>query len=104
MKAGKLRHRIAIERREVAYDDLGHETQSWQPIATVWAEVKELSGRELERARQIVAEVTVQVTTRAADLLTSDRILFKSRVLEVASAVADTVNTERICLCTEVKP
>lgn len=102
MRSGKLRHRIQIQRRAVEYDRRGHEMRVWQPIATVWAEVKELSGRELERARQVEAEVTVQVTTRATDLLTTDRIVFKTRVLEVASAVTDTLDTERVCLCTEV--
>lgn len=103
MKAGELRHRIEIKRRQVAYDNLGHEQEAWTSIATVWAEVKELSGRELERARQLVAEATIQVRTRASGMLATDRVLFKNRTFDIASVIADTVDTERTCLCTEVR-
>lgn len=98
-----MRHRITIQRRETSYDNLGHESEVWSPIAGLYAEVKELSGRELERARQLVPEATVQVTTRASEILQTDRILFKGRVLQIASVVPDVLNTSRVCLCSEVK-
>jgi SPP1 family predicted phage head-tail adaptor len=103
MKAGQLRHRVTIERRETAYDRRGHESEVWSAFANVWAEVKELSGRELERAKQLVADATIQVTMRANNVESTDRIRFKGRIFQIASVVADTVNTMRTCLCTEVK-
>lgn len=103
MQAGKLRHRITIERRGVTYDDLGHETQAWKAIAHIRALVEELSGRELERARQLVPEATVRITTRRSPTISSDRILFRDRILQVASVVTNPIGTEQTILCTELK-
>lgn len=103
MRAGRLRHRVTIERREADYDRRGHESEAWSPFLTVWAEVNELSGRELERAKQLVADATVQVTMRTSNIESTDRIRFKGRIFQIASVIADMVNTTRICLCTEVR-
>jgi SPP1 family predicted phage head-tail adaptor len=103
MKAGELRHRVQIQRRQVAYDARGHEKESFETVGSVAAKVEELSGRELERARQIVPEASFSVTLRQVDIKTSDRLLFKDRVLQIASAVADVFGTQRTCLCVEVK-
>lgn len=48
MKAGRLRDRIKIQKRE-SYRDPQTGQQLWRVvgIATVWAEVKGISGREL---------------------------------------------------------
>jgi SPP1 family predicted phage head-tail adaptor len=89
-RAGRLRHRILIERRAVEYDSLGHESLEWKVWKSVAAEVKTPSGRELERARQVVAEVTTLITIRyLAGLTTKDRVKFGSRIIHIGAAVDD---------------
>jgi len=46
MKIGKLDKRITLQSRSATLDDYGQELNSWSDIATVWANVKPLGGRE----------------------------------------------------------
>jgi SPP1 family predicted phage head-tail adaptor len=103
VKAGELKHRVQIQRRSVSYDSRGHEKESWQTVGSVAARVEELSGREFERARQQVPEASFSVTLRRLDIATSDRLLFKDRILQIGSVITDAINTMRTCLCVEVK-
>jgi SPP1 family predicted phage head-tail adaptor len=103
MKAGELRHRVQIQRRDVSYDSRGHEQETWVPVASVSAKVEELSGRELDRARQLTPEATFTVTLRKVAINSSDRLLFGERLLQIGSVITDTVNTMRTCLCVEVR-
>jgi SPP1 family predicted phage head-tail adaptor len=103
MRAGELRHVINIERRAMAFDDLGHEQQAWKVIArNVRARVEELAGRELERAKQLVAESTHRVTIRIPqDVKTSDRIVYRGRVIEIRSRSENELGTLCDLLCVE---
>lgn len=103
-RAGRLRHRIHIERREIEYNSLGHESAVWKIWKSVAAEVKTPSGRELERARQVVAETTTVITIRYLEGLQSeDRIRFGSRIINIGAAVdEDNQQRELVLFCSEV--
>lgn len=64
--AGRLRDRVTL----LAPGDPDERDSTGEPSATpvaagtCWAEVRPLSGREAERARQVVAEATHAVTMR----------------------------------------
>lgn len=87
MQAGKLREVISIERRQQSYSTLGHEMGTWKTISSkVRAMVEELNGRELERARQQVAEATIRITIRLPQDVTSlDRVSYKGRTIQIGS-------------------
>ena len=101
MRAGLLRHIINIERRVAAFNDLGHESNSWKRIAAkIRCRVEELSGRELERAKQQVAETTHRVTLRIPqDCETTDRFIYNGKILKIASRTEDEMGSEAIFLC-----
>jgi SPP1 family predicted phage head-tail adaptor len=63
--AGRLRHQIQIVDLVLSQDSFGGSAiDNATPFATVWAEVLDLSGRELEAAQQKVSEVTHRITLR----------------------------------------
>ena len=64
MQAGRLRHLVAIERPVSTRDDFGGVIESWQTVATVWAEIHPLSGREFIAAQSTQAGVTTRITIR----------------------------------------
>lgn len=103
MRSGQLRHVITFERRPTTLNTLGHQTDNaWRVLASgIRAKVHELSGRELELARQQVAEVTIQVTTRYGGATTKDRITFGTRSFEIASRTGNERGTEFVYLCIE---
>jgi SPP1 family predicted phage head-tail adaptor len=52
MRAGGLDRRVTLQRFTVTTDDYGEEIQTWSDLATVFAEVRQQSGREFFAAAQ----------------------------------------------------
>ena len=72
MDIGKLNKRITLQSRSATLDDYGQELNSWSNVATVWANIRPVGGREklrqfeLEKVRpfSIEAELTHTVAIR----------------------------------------
>lgn len=96
----QLSTRVTVQAVTRTRDDLGGVVEAWAAVATVWAEVAQLSGRELELARQVAAEVTTRVTLRSRSGVSADsRFLVGPRSLRVVSGVDD--GRFITCLCAE---
>ena len=95
MRISKLKHRINVQSRNTTLDAYGQQINSWTSIATVWAEIKPLSGKEKTRMNDMLVEsqLTHQVTVRFSTLflpaIEADgwRILFGSRVLNIVASM-----------------
>jgi len=64
MKAGRLRHRIRIERQDQAVDQYGAPTKTWVPVAECNASVDSISGREYFSSERDLGEETWRITAR----------------------------------------
>lgn len=88
--AGKLRHRVRIERQVTVLDSFGQQSTGWTLVAAVWAAVEPLSAREMIAASQVQSSVTARITIRyRADLLASDRIVFRGKTYNIAGVLPD---------------
>lgn len=107
-RVGRLRHRVQCQEPTATLDSLGRKTRGqgqWSTYTSRWAEVRELSGREVELARQIHAQASHIVTVRYFDRLSeTHRFVFRGRVLEI-KAILDKDSTQRelSVLCGEEK-
>ena len=64
MKIGSLDKRITLQSRSATLDDYGQELNSWNNVATVWASIMPIGGREKLRAMAIESELTHTVAIR----------------------------------------
>jgi SPP1 family predicted phage head-tail adaptor len=64
MDIGKLDKRITIQSRSTTLDDYGQELNLWLDVATVWANVKPIGGREKLRSMAIESDLTHTVAIR----------------------------------------
>jgi len=65
IRAGELRHRIQLVKPTLLQDASGgFEEDQANVVATVYAKIEALSGRELYAAQQKVSEVSHQITIR----------------------------------------
>lgn len=105
LRAGNLRHSITVQRRALTLNDLGQDNEAtWvNSSGRIPCNVKELSGRESEIARQQVAEATIEITCRNFSILSTDRIIYGTRILQPESIVSDARQTKLTILCTETK-
>lgn len=106
LQVNELRRRVQLQSNVPAATGYGQRQPNWQTVGTYWAQVRPLSGRELENARQIKAEVTHRITLRyqgpAAPLNPTQRFLLEGRVFNIVSVVnVDERNRQYDCLCTE---
>ncbi len=88
MEIGRLRHRITLMRQVNEINDYGATITKWESVATVWAEVKPLSGREYFSAQQVQSEITTQIWLRHLDgIKPSMRVKFGKRFLEIVAVL-----------------
>jgi head-tail adaptor len=64
MKAGRLRHRIRIERQDQGVDAFGAPNKTWTQVAEVQASVDAISAREAFAAERDIGEETHRITIR----------------------------------------
>lgn len=88
MRPGKLRHRIEIQEPTETRSASGQATVTWSTIATVWASVEPLRGREFFASKQIQAQVDTRIRIRYISGLTPKmRILWGTRVYLIDSII-----------------
>lgn len=87
-KAGKLRERITIQRRdESAIDDYGNATGTWATVTTRSADIREMPGKEAIESGVLmeVSPATIRIrsdsTTRA--ITTADRVQARGIVWDI---------------------
>ena len=91
MQAGKLRHRITLQRKQQTQDPAtGALLTTWVDAASVWAAVEPLSAREFIAAQAVQSSVSVRVTVRYLAGITPDmRLLHDGKTYNIAGVLAD---------------
>ena len=104
MRAGTLRHRVTIQRYELVVDDYGAplHRESWKDVATVWASVEAVSGRDFFAARQEQSEVTQRIRIRYRPDVTADmRVIHNGKVFNIVAPLPDNRGRELVLMCRE---
>ena len=107
MKAGKLRHRVTIQKLDESQDGTGgirKGSSDWSDFATRWAAIEPLQGRELFIAQQVSAEVNIRLRLRYLKNVTPRmRVLFDGREFDIKSVLnPGERNRELELLCKEL--
>lgn len=99
MAPGDKRHYITIQNPSYTQDSIGNEIITWADFAKVYADVREISGREYFAAKQTSSEATVKVTIRPIPGVDSRmRILHQNRILQLVSPPIDPDGRGRVCV------
>ncbi|WP_434619201.1 phage head closure protein [Azospirillum sp. B2RO_4] len=78
--AGDLDQRIQIEAKTRVPDEGGGSVEAWALVATVWAKVWPVSGRERAEARQVESATMMRFKVRHRDGLDAGmRIVWRGR-------------------------
>jgi SPP1 family predicted phage head-tail adaptor len=74
---GDLRHLVELREPTVTRNDLNEPTESWATVATVWAEKRDLAGRERFLAQALHSELTTRfVIHHRSDVLATWRVRY----------------------------
>lgn len=84
MNPSLLNKRVSILEQSTTQNSYGETESNWLTIATVWANIRPLRGRELYQANQVHSETTSKVTIRyRSGILPKMRINYSGRILEI---------------------
>ena len=103
MRAGKLRHMIAIESVIETQDADGSVIETWSTYATAQASIEPISGREYFAAQTTQADVTHRISLRYfAGIMPKMRVKYGSRIFDILSAInINERNRELQLMCRE---
>lgn len=88
MQAGKLKHRITLQRPAAGQDAYGQPLTGWTDVATVWASITDMTGREYIAAAAVQASVQTRITIRyRADIVAAMRVLHGTDVYNIAAVL-----------------
>lgn len=88
LEVGPMRHRVTVQRQSETRDNFGQDVNEWADLKTYWARLTTLTGRELEAARQVRADVSIRIVMRAgADVTAEDRLTHGGRIFSIASVI-----------------
>ena len=80
---GELRHRITFQ-----LQDLDSEDEDWKDIATTWANINPISGKDYYSAETINSDLTHKIRLRYRKGITPDmRIIYNDRIFYIISVI-----------------
>jgi SPP1 family predicted phage head-tail adaptor len=91
LAAGRLRHRVRLERKVAGEVDTHGDTMpsSWELVAETWAEVRPLSAREFVAAQSVQSLVSAKITIRSREIDATMRIVHRGKVYNIAGVLPD---------------
>lgn len=72
MQAGKLRHPVTIEQSTETTDEYGAVVLTWSTLASVWAAIEPMRGRERFEAQHHAIEEDTRIRIRHRDDVTAE--------------------------------
>ncbi|EAA9297647.1 head-tail adaptor [Salmonella enterica subsp. enterica serovar Enteritidis] len=79
MRAGKMRHRITLQKSEPIRGRLGEVSYKYRDVADVWADIRAVSAKEYIQMGVKNVEIDIRVYIRyRPDIERGDRIVHKS--------------------------
>lgn len=83
--------RVTLQQRSVTKNGIGEEIVTWSDVATIWAEVVPLRGREFFAANQVQQDADIRVRIRDRAGLSVDlRLLWLGQAYDITGLVPGT--------------
>lgn len=104
MNAGELRHRVILQAKTVTRGNYGEEVIVWRDIATIWAKIEPLSGREYFQSQQMQSEISHKITIRYREDVKADwQMVYGTRIFNILSVMnTEERKRELILMCREM--
>lgn len=87
MNAGSLNQQITLQARGTGSDSWGQPMETWTDVATCWANVRFLNGREYLTAGKQVQEASASIRIRPRTISPSMRVLHRGTVYAIVAVL-----------------
>lgn len=100
MNTGRLKHRIKLQEQHETQDpNTGNITSAWVDVASVWASIEGINGREFVAAAAEQATVTWRIAIRYRDVLPTWRIVFDGRNFNIKAILPNNDQSQLVMMC-----
>lgn len=104
MRAGRLKHRVQLQTLVAGSPQqkpTGEPDTAWTTVATVWASIDPVLGREFFSAQQVQSEVDTKIRIRhRAGVTAADRIVHGGTVYNIKAVInIEEANVELLLMC-----
>lgn len=91
MRAGELRHRIELQAHTQERDEWNTPLPAaWNTFATIWADVRHLSGTESIKAMAETSTVRASCRVRyRTDVTAGHRVVFEDKIYDIEAVLPD---------------
>lgn len=104
MNIGRMRYRITLQQPANTTDDYGNIIDEWRDLATVWADIVPVSGREYFTADREKSETQYKIYMRYIDGISAKmRVIHNSIEYEILAVLADKRAGIITLMCKEVE-
>jgi SPP1 family predicted phage head-tail adaptor len=102
LRAGDLNRRVRIERRDQTQDELGQPVDTWVEVATVWCNVRMLTGKETLTSDADVGTASASIRIRyRTDIDNGMRAIVDGVIFNIGAPLPDLAGREYVDLpCT----
>lgn len=87
MRAGQLRHRVAFNRQAIDPDEYGNVSGEFEPLFTVWGNVRETTGKERVVAGSVennrTATIRIRGSAQARGLTEADQAVARGETWNI---------------------
>lgn len=89
MRAGDLRHRVILQSLGSSQDALGQPSTVWSNVATLWADIRQVSGLGAIKAGADTAVTKASIRLRFRAVNAGQRVLHGDTVYDIKAALPD---------------
>lgn len=90
MQAGKLRHRVELQRFIKQQDaSTGEVAKQWQRVAIVWASVEPVSGKEFMEADTKQGQIQARIVMRERAVDEAMRVIYRGKKYNINAVLSD---------------
>lgn len=102
MQAGKLRNTVTIQQQTAGQDEIG-QPMTWADVATLWADIRHLSGMEAAKAGTVASTVKASIRFRyRVGINAGMRVLHGSTIYNIAAVMPDAAKKAYVDLVCEI--
>ena len=100
INAGKYRHRITIEQREITKNAVGEKTETWTRQYDVWCDIEQSGISDAIENSRISQTGSYSIKLRyRSDLTYENRVNYDGAILEIQELMTDPLKIEITLIC-----
>ena len=100
MKANILRNRVTFQRFTITKDEYLNEEKVYVDMGTVWANIRNVSGKEYAKngidSANVTTSIRCRLNTLTSQVTEQDRIVFKGRIYNINAALPNVVDGDYV--------